>query len=95
MTKKFIIEMNCLGARCALFSYFVFVLDFYFAMGKYQAGKSDNYPSHRKPYSSRIEGIGGWKKKNDSTANSNTPRYFDMWLQKQREKGRLKSSSLY
>ena len=63
-------------------------------MGKDQAGKSHNYPSYRKPYSSVREGIGGRKKKNDSTANSNTPRYFDVLLQKHREKGRLKSSSL-
>ena len=95
MSKTFIIEMNCVRARCALFSYFVSILDFYFATGKDQAGKSRNYPSHRKPYSSGREGIGGPKEKNDSTANSNTPRYFDMRLQKQREKGRLKSSSLY
>ena len=35
------------------------------------------------------------KKKNDSVATSNMPTYFDMQLQRQREKGRLKSSSLY
>ena len=64
-------------------------------MGKDQAGKSHNYPSHRKSYSSGIKGIGGRKKKNDRAATSNTPRYFDMQLQKQKEKGRLKSSSLY
>ena len=92
MSKKFIIEKHCVRARCALFSYFLSVLDFYFAMGKNQAEKSHNNPSHRKPYSSGREGIGGRKKKNGSTANSNTPRYFDMRLQKQREKGRLKLS---
>ena len=63
-------------------------------MGKDQAGKSHNYPSHRKPYSSRRKGIGGRKKKNDIAATSNTPTYFDIQLQKRREKGRLKSSSL-
>ena len=64
-------------------------------MGKDQAGKSHNYPSHRKPYSSGRKGIGGRKKKNDSAATSNTPTYFDMQPQKKREKGRLKLSSLY
>ena len=64
-------------------------------MGKDQAGESHNYPSHRKPYSSGRKGIGGWKKKNDSAATSNMPTHFDMQLQKQREKGTLKSSSLY
>ena len=59
-------------------------------MGKDQAGKSHNYPSCRKPYSSGRKGIGGWKKKNDSAATSNKPTYFDMQLHKQREKGRLK-----
>ena len=62
-------------------------------MAKDQAGKSHNYPSHRKPYSSGRKGIGGRKKKNDSVATSNTPTYFDVQLQKQREKGRLKWSS--
>ena len=63
MSKKFIIEKHCVRARCALFSYFLSVLDFYFAMGKNQAEKSHNNPSHRKPYSSGREGIGGRKKK--------------------------------
>ena len=64
-------------------------------MGKDQAGKIHNYPSHRKPYSSGWKGINGQKKKNDSVATSNTSTYFDMQLQKQREKVRLKLSSLY
>ena len=64
-------------------------------MGKDQAGKSHNYPSQKKPYSSGRKGIGGRKKKNDNVATSNMPTYFDMQLQKQREKGRLKLSSLY
>ena len=38
-------------------------------MGKDQAGKSHNYPSHRKRYSSGRKGIGG-RKKNDSVATS-------------------------
>ena len=59
-------------------------------MRKDQAGKSHNYPSHKKPYSSERKSIGGRKKKNDSAATSNTPTYFDMQLHKQREKGRLK-----
>ena len=64
-------------------------------MGKDQAGKSHNYQSHRKSYSCERRGIGGRKKKNDRAATSNTPRNFDIQLQKQGEKGRLKSSSLY
>ena len=64
-------------------------------MGKGQVGKSHNYLSHRKPYSSGRKGNSGQKKKNDSAATSNMPTYFDMQLQKQRGKGRLKSSSLY
>ena len=64
-------------------------------MGKDQAGKSHYYPSHRKSYSSGKKGISCRKKKNDRAATSNTPRYFDMQLLKQKEKGRLKSSSLY
>ena len=64
-------------------------------MGKDQAGKSHNYPSHRKPYSSGRKGIGGQKKKNYSVATSNTSTYFDVQLQKQRQKGRLKWSSSY
>ena len=35
------------------------------------------------------------RKKHDSVATSNMPTYFEMQLQYQREKGRLKSSSLY
>ena len=95
MSKKAIIEKNCVRTCCALFSYFVSVLDFQFKMGKDQAGKNHNYPLYRKPYSSGRKGISGRKKKNDRAATSNTPRYFDMQLQKQKEKGRLKSSSLY
>ena len=60
-----------------------------------QAGKSHNYPSHRKPYSSGRKGISGQKKKNDIAATFSTPTSFDMQLQKQREKSRLKWSSLY
>ena len=64
-------------------------------MGKDEAGKSHNYPSHRRPYSSGRKGIGGREKKNDSATTSNPPTYFGIQLQKQREKGRFKSSSLY
>ena len=63
MSKRVIIEKNCVRTRHALFSYFVSVLDFYFAIGKDQAGKSHNYPSHRKPYSSGRKGIDVRKKK--------------------------------
>ena len=63
MSKKVIIEKNCVRTRRALCSYFVSVLDFYLAMGKDQAGKSHNYPSHRKPDSSGRKGICGRKKK--------------------------------
>ena len=92
MSKRVIIEKNCVRTQHVLFSYFVSVLDFYFAIGKDQAGKSHNYPSHRKPYSS---GRKRSKEKIYSATTSNTLTYFDMQLQKQREKGRLKSSSLY
>ena len=47
-------------------------------------GKSHNYPSYRKPYSSghleeRVTMIR--RKENDSVATSNMPTYFDMQLQ--------------
>ena len=71
MSKKAIIEKNCVRTCCALFSYFVSVLDFQFKMGKDQAGKNHNYPLYRKPYSSGRKGIGGRKKKNDRAATSN------------------------
>ena len=63
MSKRVIIEKNCVRTQHVLFSYFVSVLDFYFAIGKDQAGKSHNYPSHRKPYSSGRKSIDGRKKK--------------------------------
>ena len=64
-------------------------------MAKDQTGKSHNYPSYRKPYSSGRKGNNDQKKKNDSIATSNMPTYFDIQLQLQREKVRLKSGCLY
>ena len=63
MSKKAIIEKNCVRTCCALFSYFVSILDFQFTMGKDQAGKNHNYPLYRKPYLPGRKGISGWKKK--------------------------------
>ena len=57
---------------------------------KNQIGKSHNYPSQRKPYSSTRKGIGGCKKKvaADSTI-SPAPTYFDKQLKKQKEQGMI------
>ena len=62
---------------------------------KNQIGKSHNYPSQRKPYSSTRKGIGGRKKKvaTDATISS-APTYFDKQLKKQKEQEQLEKFSL-
>ena len=57
---------------------------------KNQIGKSHNYPSQRKPYSSTRKGIGGRKKKvaTDSTISSGLT-YSDKQLKKEKEPGMI------
>ena len=62
MSKKVIIERNCVRTRHTLFT-FIFILDFYLPCEMMKLAKSQNYQSHRKAYSSGRKGIAGQKKK--------------------------------